>query len=132
MIAIVSAVNERGVDHVAIMGYSWGGGDTYLLTRHIANRLSDDFQRTFDIPFAAYIDAIAKPEDHPETNRPMFSLFHVNQYEANERAFDPDGAPSGADDIVYDYTSTLTHYSIDDDTVVLGTIALWLRRKVVR
>jgi dienelactone hydrolase len=45
--AVVSAINERGVTDVAIMGYSWGGGATFdLANRMEMNRRAELVSQT--------------------------------------------------------------------------------------
>ena len=92
---VVNAVNNRGVTEVAIMGYSHGGGSTYLLSKYMAEtRL---IRNPYTTPFTAYVDAVRQPFINiiPETRRPLRSLFHLNQYQKNDT---PHGARGHGDD----------------------------------
>jgi dipeptidyl aminopeptidase/acylaminoacyl peptidase len=93
---VVSAINDRGVTDVAIMGYSHGGGSTYVLAWRLQQNTIpgsgiSDITKPFSIPFTGYIDAIddGGPAFTAETRRPPMSLFHCAQYQDNN-------TPSGA------------------------------------
>ncbi|MDG2149517.1 MAG: hypothetical protein P8N09_08335 [Planctomycetota bacterium] len=79
---IVSAVQDRGVVHVALYGFSHGGGSVHDL----AKRLNDNKASIgeFDIPFTAYADAIENDSTvdlDPEVRLPPASAYHVNYYQ---------------------------------------------------
>lgn len=122
---VVDAVSHRGVDRVAIYGYSHGGGSTYDL----ADRL--DAQRAgignFEIEFTSYVDAVGNNSDidtSQETRRPPSSGLHANHYQ-HGTLFDDfflDGGPvtnsipppTGLDVETTPWGATSTHFEIDD------------------
>jgi hypothetical protein len=137
---VVSAVQHRNVNQVAIFGYSHGGGSTHdLAARLDADRASIG---TFAIPFTAYIDAVTQGAITQENRRPPGSVFHVNYYqEGVVNPFAPDfdsgldgGPVSGADyEVNVDQpTPTQTHGTIDDDPNVLNGIESRLTPKLTR
>ncbi|MEX2120876.1 MAG: cadherin-like domain-containing protein [Pirellulales bacterium] len=73
-----SAVDERGVTHVAIFGYSQGGGATYVLSEQLA---ANPPAGTYGIAFTAYIDAIEHDWSTAEQRFPIGSTYHVNYYQ---------------------------------------------------
>lgn len=129
---IVSAVNDRGVTDIAIMGYSWGGGDTYDLAELLQqnkNGTVTDITQPFGIAFTGYIDAISTGTLFAETRRPPLSAFHCNQWETNTPL--PHGAYSDGDTDEDRSSLGLTHLSIDDDVpTVLTTLQSDLRANV--
>jgi hypothetical protein len=79
---IVSAVQRRGVIHVALYGFSHGGGSVHDL----AKRLNDNKASIgeFDLPFTAYADAIENDSTvdlDSEVRLPPASAYHVNYYQ---------------------------------------------------
>ncbi|MCB9852247.1 MAG: hypothetical protein H6819_04060 [Phycisphaerales bacterium] len=121
---VVDAVSHRGVDRVAIFGYSHGGGSTYDL----ADRL--DAQRagigTFEIEFTSYADAVGNSSDidiSQETRRPPSTGLHANHYQ-HGTLFELflDGGPvtnsipppTGLDVETTPWGANSTHYTIDD------------------
>lgn len=134
---IDSAVEDRGVTAVAVIGYSHGGGSTY----RISARMDVD-ATTFNLAFTAYIDAITQPllNITAEDRRPVDSAFHVNYYQVaqgNDFPLYLDGAPSvpagaGFEDNVDDPTITESHTTIDDAQVVQDGIRTRLFQQVNR
>ncbi|MGI8978415.1 MAG: Calx-beta domain-containing protein [Pirellulaceae bacterium] len=137
---VVSAINTRGVDKVDIMGYSHGGGSTFVLAwrleqNTIAGSGIADIIKPFSIPFTAYIDAIddGGPVPTAETRRPPMSLFHCNQYQRNWTLLMPlAGDRSGGDDDIDRSYLGVDHVTIDDNTVVLGFLSVRFLQKVTR
>jgi hypothetical protein len=105
---IANAINNRGVDKVAILGYSHGGGSVYHLSQALAydgeeftyvagtgstgediyasKYYSDKIQNSYSVVFTSYIDAISNEASAvmaSERRRPINSLYHVNQYQKN-------------------------------------------------
>ncbi len=84
---VASAINHRGVTNVAIFGYSWGGGSTYLLADRVItdpqNQIDNNNNNRFTISFTGYIDAIVRGTTIAEWKRPRGSGFHHNQYQRN-------------------------------------------------
>jgi hypothetical protein len=134
---IDSAVENRGVTAVAIIGYSHGGGSTY----NVSVRLDAD-ATAFNLAFTAYIDAISQPLANitAENRRPVGSTFHVNYHQVaqmNDAPLFLDGAPStpagaGFEDNVDDPTITESHTTIDDAPVVQDGIRTRLFQQVNR
>lgn len=121
---VVDAVSHRGVDRVAIFGYSHGGGSTYDL----ADRL--DAQRAgignFEIEFTSYVDAVGNSSDidiSQETRRPPSTGLHANHYQ-HGTLFELflDGGPvtnsipppTGLDVETTPWGANSTHYTVDD------------------
>lgn len=122
---VVDAVSHRGVDRVAIFGYSHGGGSTYDL----ADRL--DAQRagigTFEIDFTSYVDAVGNNSDIDtamETRRPPSTGLHANHYQHGSlfEDFLLDGGPvtnsipppTGLDVETTPWGANSTHFEVDD------------------
>jgi hypothetical protein len=77
---IVNAVGSRGVKEVSIIGYSHGGGATFVLSQLLQATFGVAYQN-FDLKFTAYIDAVAKRSVLAQTLRPNESEFHVNLWQ---------------------------------------------------
>lgn len=134
---VVDAVSHRGVDRVAIYGYSHGGGSTYDL----ADRL--DAQRAgignFEIEFTSYVDAVGNNSDidvSQETRRPPSSGLHANHYQHGTlfEDFLLDGGPvtdsvpppTGLDVETTPWGANATHFEIDDFVQVRDFIEMSL------
>ncbi len=132
---VVDAVGQRGVDRVAIFGYSHGGGSTYDL----ADRL--DAQRAgignFEIEFTSYVDGVGNNSDVDtamETRRPPSTGLHANHYQHGTlfEDFFLDGgpvansipAPTGLDVETTPWGSGCTHFEVDDFVQVRSFIEL--------
>jgi hypothetical protein len=126
---VVSAVRDRGVNGIAIYGYSHGGGST----NDLAARLVDNAGTigTFSIDFTAYVDGIDNDSDidiGTETALPPSTGYHANYYEnPGCGLFTLCGGPiSGADfDLNVNTTAwgaTLDHFTVDDAPNVLDGI----------
>lgn len=132
---VVDAVGQRGVDRVAIFGYSHGGGSTYDL----ADRL--DAQRAgignFEIEFTSYVDGVGNNSDvdtSMETRRPPSTGLHANHYQHGTlfEDFFLDGgpvtnsipAPTGLDVETTPWGSGCTHFEVDDFVQVRSFIEL--------
>ena len=122
---VVSAVRDRGVGHVAIYGYSHGGGST----NDVARRLDDNRGTigTFSIDFTGYVDGIDNDSDidiGTETALPPSSGYHANYYENPGCGFFAlCGGPIAGADFDLDVNTTvwgagLGHFTIDDATEV--------------
>ncbi len=124
---VVSAVQGRGVSYVAIVGYSHGGGATYVL----ADRLSQNAPNigTFFVSFTAYIDAVIQNAMGPERRYPTGSTYHVNYWQPTPtgaaRSHGASGTPPGQFDrnVQLDPWGTgLDHFSIDNHRMVLDRV----------
>ena len=123
---VVSAVQKRGVSHVAIYGYSHGGGSTNDLARRLdVNRASIG---AFAIDFTAYVDGIDNDSDFDidtETALPPTTEYHANWYEHPGCGFlQLCGGPIVGADLNVNVTATpwgsgLTHFTVDDAAEVL-------------
>jgi hypothetical protein len=133
---VVSAIQERGVTDVAIMGYSHGGGSTYNLSwrleqNTIAGSGITDITNPFAVPFTGYIDAIKNfyiLDDTPEDRRPRMSIFHCAQYQRNSHL--PPflvGTESDGDIDIDQSALGVTHMTIDDHATVQGILRTHLR-----
>jgi hypothetical protein len=123
---VVSAIQHRGVSHVAIYGYSHGGGSTNDLARRLdTNRASIG---TFSLDFTAYVDGIDNDSDidiDTETALPPSTIYHASYYEHPGCGFlQLCGGPITGANLNVNVTATpwgsaLTHYTIDDAPQVL-------------
>ncbi len=73
---IIDAKNNRNVSNVAIVGYSHGGGATYLVSHKLMNNSIN-----ITIPFTAYIDAICWYSGVSQDTIPCNSKLHLNYYQ---------------------------------------------------
>ena len=123
---VVGAIQKRGVGHVAIYGYSHGGGSTNDLARRLdANRATIG---AFTIDFTAYVDGIDNDSDFDidtETALPPTTRYHANWYEHPGCGFlQLCGGPIVGANLNVNVTATpwgsgLTHFTIDDAPEVL-------------
>jgi hypothetical protein len=127
---VKAAVTQRGVDYVALLGYSHGGGSVY----EVSDAMHLD-PISFDLKYTAYIDAIKQPFTgiDAEDRRPRNSDFHVNYFQNGTLA---DAFLNGAEslpvgpgfwDNVDTPTVTETHLSIDDNTTIQTSIINYLK-----
>jgi hypothetical protein len=139
---IVNAVQNRGVDEVAIFGYSHGGGSTYSLSDRLdVNRVAIG---VFDINFTSYVDAVGNSSDidmSQELRRPPSTAYHLNHYQNGTFAdFWLDGGPvpnsnpppTGLDVETTPWGATSTHYEVDDFDEVLDLMESSLIPRVTR
>jgi hypothetical protein len=137
---VVSAIENRGVRHVAIIGFSWGGGATFQLANGLDANRPFIFGGPFTIDFTAYVDAVKHvtgfPPLPPETRRPPSSRWHLNIYEPNSAEgggpmpnTSLDGGANEDDntEVTAGFTSGLTHTTIDDDPTVRGRVKTLLK-----
>ena len=87
---VITAVSNRGVTDVAIMGYSHGGGATLLLSEYLRRWKAGAGQNEdFEIEFTAYVDAVYKrsPNDPLDLayesvqERPYGTDYHFNVFQ---------------------------------------------------
>lgn len=138
---IVNAVQHRGVDEVAIFGYSHGGGSTYDLADLLdLNRPTIGF---FDIQFTSYVDAVSNDSDidvAQELRRPPSSAYHLNHYQHGVFFEDlgldggpvPDSnpPPTGLDVETTPWGADATHFEVDDFVQVRDLIEVSLIPRV--
>jgi hypothetical protein len=122
---VANAVQNRGVDEIAIFGYSHGGGSTYSLADLLD--VSRPALGVFEIQFTSYVDAVRNNSDidvAQELRRPPSSLYHLNQYQHGVflEDFGLDGGPvpdsnpppTGLDVETTPWGAGATHFEIDD------------------
>jgi hypothetical protein len=83
---VVSAVQNRGVEQVVILGYSQGGGATFQLADILAAYKAANQGFVYSLDFTAYIDAIMHGKlnlGFAEDNRPPSSAYHVHYRQAS-------------------------------------------------
>lgn len=121
---VVNAIQHRGVETLAIFGYSHGGGSTYDLCERL-----DAFRGsigTFSIAFTSYVDGVENDSDtdlDKELRRPPSSGYHANHWQVGSFAdFFLDGGPvpssaptpSGLDVETIFWGVGATHFLVDD------------------
>lgn len=121
---IVDAITHRGVDEVAIFGYSHGGGSTYDLAEKL------DIDRAgigvFEIVVSSYVDAVGNNSDFDisqELRRPPSTGYHANHYQIGGVSdFLLDGGPvpnsnpppTGLNVETTPWGAGATHFLVDD------------------
>jgi hypothetical protein len=134
---LVNAANNRGVDKIALVGYSHGGGTVYHVAWRIDKNNKNSKGMNFMAPlpklvFTSYVDAVSNSNFFnffEEYRRPPGSIFHYNQYQHNKF---PYGGLSSAD-IEVDHTSIgLKHGTIDDNGIVQGNLKTQFEIKTSR
>jgi len=129
---VVNAIAHRRVSHIAIFGYSHGGGSTYFL----ADRL--DVNRAgigiFDITATSYVDGVENDSNfdtQKETRRPPSSGHHTNQFQVGTLAdvfldggpvADSDPPPTGLNVETTPWGVNATHFVVDDYAQVRSLI----------
>jgi hypothetical protein len=135
---VQSAVRDRGVESVAIFGYSHGGGST----NDLARRLDDNRGTigTFTIDFTGYVDGIDNDSDFDigtETALPPSTGYHANYYEnPGCGLFALCGGPIAGADFDLNVNTTpwgagLGHFTVDDAPEVTGGLIDQLILQVV-
>jgi hypothetical protein len=75
---VVNAVENRHVEFVGIVGFSWGGGAIYNLADGLAQSGTG-----VELRYTAYLDAITRGLFFAETRRPPGSVYHANHFQEN-------------------------------------------------
>jgi hypothetical protein len=140
---VANAVQNRGVDEVAIFGYSHGGGATHGLADLLD--VSRPTIGVFEIEFTSYVDAVRNSSDidvRQELRRPPSSDFHLNQYQHGVflEDFGLDGGPvpdsnpppTGLDVETTEWGQDATHFTVDDFVQVRDLIQTSLQAGVPR
>ena len=140
---VANAVQNRGVDEIAIFGYSHGGGSTYSLADLLD--ISRPGLGVFEIQFSSYVDAVRNNSDFDvaqELRRPPSSLYHLNQYQHGVFFEDlgldggpvPDSnpPPTGLDVETTPWGADATHFEVDDFAEVRNLIEASLEPLVTR
>lgn len=138
---VVRAIEKRKVYNVAILGYSHGGGATYLLATNLYFDTIFSPYLSLTIPFTAYIDAVAKQSESDTTaewRRPKGTEYLLNYYQVGSTADEfLDGGPISDLQNVIDHEFNVdefgpkhTHFTIDDEPNVLNRIKSELTNRV--
>lgn len=140
---ITNAILHRGVGHLAIFGYSHGGGSTYHLTERLA--ANSGTLGTFTIEFTSYSDGVRNNSNvdmTQEQRRPIGSAFHVNHYQHGTlfEDFLLDGgpvnnsspAPTGLDVETTPWGAGATHFLVDDYAEVIDYNLVHLQSRLGR
>lgn len=122
--AAVDAITHRGVDRVAIFGYSHGGGSTYDLAERLdVNRAGIGI---FEILVTSYVDAVENDSDFDldqELRRPPSAGWHANHYQVGSLTDifldggpvpNSNPAPTGLNVETTPWGAGSTHYQVDD------------------
>ncbi len=137
----VSAVEERAVDEVAILGYSHGGGSVQDLAQRLQNQPPAG---GFIMAFTEYIDAIQNDSDGDqdlETNLPPGTQFHINLWQPVANfPLNVNGAPVPGPAIDINVNAlppggwglSLDHGTIDDHPQVRATMIQGVTNHVSR
>jgi hypothetical protein len=116
----VSAVLNRNVNNVAVIGYSWGGGATYNLSNAL-KKTPSLATAGYKLVYTAYIDGIRQGSISAETRKPVGTLNHDNIYQRKD-SFPHGNTVKGANLNLNVTTTTwgklLRHVTIDDHPTV--------------
>jgi hypothetical protein len=134
---LVNAANNRGIDKIALVGYSHGGGTVHNVAWRIDKNYNNTKGHNFLVPlpqqvFTSYVDAVSNStflNPFEENRRPPGSIFHYNQYQQNKL---PHGGLSSADIEVNHTSIGLTHDTIDDNGIVQGNLKTQFETKTSR
>jgi hypothetical protein len=140
---VVNAVQHRGVDEVAIFGYSHGGGSTWSLAARLdAMALMIG---PFSVSFTSYVDGVENDSDTDvdmELRRPIGSGLHANHYQVGTlfEDFFLDGGPvpssipppTGLNVETTAWGASATHFTVDDYPQVLSFLRSNLEGVVTR
>lgn len=140
--AVRQAVEHRGVQEVAIIGYSWGGGSVNNLASAL-ERDGDEFLGNFALVFTSYVDAVSSYISAPEYGRPSRSLYHLNQFQVHASCYLllPCGGPTlsvpgAVTRNIYvtdeEWGRDLDHTKIDDHPLVAAEIISAVKAQVRR
>lgn len=140
---IANAIQNRGVDEVAIFGYSHGGGSTYDLADLLD--ISRPVLGVFEIQFTSYVDSVSNNSDidmGQELRRPPSSAYHLNHYQHGVFLEDlgldggpvPDSnpPPTGLDVETTPWGADCTHFEVDDFLQVLDLIEASLQSTITQ
>lgn len=134
---VVDAIQDRGVDNVAIFGHSHGGGSTHDLAMLLSAPPQGTPVLNYTLRFTGYIDAIKNFLDSAtaaEDRLPPNSMSHVNFWEDITLFPLPHGAPTAPPGPItniyvngFPWGANLTHTTIDNSFVVQAGIESALR-----
>jgi hypothetical protein len=129
---VVSAVRNRNVDYVAIIGFSWGGGATYELANGLKSNVA--IQGQFTLTYTAYIDGITHGSITSERRLPPGSQYHDNVFQRTDWLLRGNRV-NGANNLDVSRTSWgrgLGHTTIDDSPIVHVILVTNLTSRVIR
>ncbi len=122
---VVSAVDDRGVTEIAIIGYSQGGGAVHVLANGLATNPPTG---AWTLEYTAYIDGVRHNGWNPETRLPSGSAYHVNYWQSHPSGIlGLHGASNPGADFNLDVRTTawgaaLDHFTIDNHQNVIDRI----------
>jgi len=142
---LVNSINNHRTINIAIVGYSYGGGSTFVLSERVNDNVDDvliDIMQAFNVVLTGYVDAIQDQSwtATAERRRPWLSQYHVNFFQRNTWVPPINGA---ATDIIFAMESDqaenhhidpngnrIDHFNIDDDRSVLQTLEERLKTRI--
>jgi hypothetical protein len=141
---IASAINDRMVTDLVIMGYSQGGGSTYNLSVLLNQRRQQGHLGAYNLAFTAYIDAVSDQSNLAETRLPIGTMWHLNLYQLSDEPFDVDPLELDGDTVTgsaeqYNVETQLpflldaiTHFDIDQNSLVTEWLEMRYRQNATR
>lgn len=142
---ICNAINNRGVNTVALAGYSHGGGSVYNQTWRMffdggtSNNWNywyppQAINRPYSLVFTGYLDAVTDSNSanfFAEDRRPLGSQYHTNQYQRLWFTTFRGTFSNGDEDHDRSYLG-VGHSTFSTSPVVLNHHRLWYRARVER
>jgi hypothetical protein len=128
---VKSAVLNRNVDYVAILGYSWGGGATYELAAGL--KADATMAGQYQLKYTAYIDGIRHGSISAETRLPALTQYHDNFYQRKDWLLKGNSV-AGANNVNVTLTTwgkSLVHTTIDDNATLQGLLVNKLMTRIV-
>lgn len=129
---VSSAVLDRNVDNVAILGYSWGAGATYELSKGLAAN-SAVAAAGYRLQYTASVDGIRHYSISAETRKPVATQFHDNYYQRKDWLLRGNSI-SGANNVNVTNTTwgkSLVHTTIDDNATLQSYLVNSLKTHVI-
>ncbi len=124
----MSAVRDRGVSQLAMVGFSYGGGAVRDLSSALA--AASAIRNKYTLQYSGYIDAIRHYSlGKSETRLPTNTAYHDNIFQRNDWLLKGDTV-TGANNLNTSTTGpqrNLKHTTIDDSAFVLDTISANLK-----
>ena len=139
---VKSAINDRKVSSIALIGYSHGGGTVWEMANKLTNNATDIYG-SFEITFTGFIDAISQswrwgagvPGTLGSVNtRPPGSQYHCSQFQKNTwiSGLFLNGDYSGGDDDLNRSYLGVTHSTIDENAIVLEFLEMRYKQKIIK
>lgn len=128
---VTSAVLNRNVDYVGILGYSWGAGATYELAKGLAAN-GALAPAGYHLQYTAYVDGIRHYSLRAETRKPVATQYHDNYYQRKDWLLRGNNV-SGANNVNVTKTTwgkQLVHTTIDDNATLQSQLVNNLKARV--